>query len=311
MSAILNFVTSIPVVRGFVTSGNVCDLLCDAEPGPGGPIFVVVHGTWGRHSRWTWRDSIISKQLRERWPNAGVYRFVWSGANSARSRLVAAEVLREKLEQLSSSHVGTKIIAIAHSHGGNVVAWASTTLTIPLLGAIYLNTPFIQVLDSSEDMFIAGVALTTIFVFLYFPLAIAIGLKLAGIGLIKIRPTLGASHLLLLVPLLAGFPLGGHFIKTVVAGWINAVRHELTTISNSVRRISNELVICVVGDEAGSGLGSVYFGLWVGRRIAGWSFFVSLALIILKTTQIMRHSPEQITSTLLGLVFLIIVSPLF
>ena len=141
---------AIPLLRGISASRRACWFSRDREPQEGAPVFVAVHGTWNKRAAWARPDSNLFKKLSELWPQSGLCRFVWSATNGIRHRLVAADVLSEVLKDLEKTYPSSPIVAIAHSHGGNVLAWASTRIKTPLAAAVYLNTPFIQALPSTE-----------------------------------------------------------------------------------------------------------------------------------------------------------------
>jgi triacylglycerol esterase/lipase EstA (alpha/beta hydrolase family) len=123
-----NYVQALPVLRGLLISRRACTLKCDKEPQSGAPIFVLVHGTWATRASWTLPDSKLRKKLESSWPEGGIYRFDWSGTNGVRHRLLASGVLSEKLNELVVRYPSSKVVVISHSHGGNVVAWASNRL---------------------------------------------------------------------------------------------------------------------------------------------------------------------------------------
>jgi hypothetical protein len=198
-------------------------------------------------------------ELARRWPEAGIYRFKWSGVNGARHRLVASEVLSEHFDRLASLYPSSKVVTISHSHGGNVVAWASTRVAHPLCAAVYLNTPFIQVLRSSktsspilrivlyfgETIFLVPLALTLpdlLFPKQPGPHGIAL-----GIGLVIVLVVLALS-------------------QRIVPRRVQAVRDRLMSVSNGSRKVSRELVAFVVGDEPSAALSAVYVAQWLGRR---------------------------------------------
>jgi pimeloyl-ACP methyl ester carboxylesterase len=108
----------------------------------GGSAVVLIHGTFARRAPWTLADSRLSQALRG---VAQVVRFDWSGANSMRSRRLAAEGLRTCIAELTARGVA-RIAIVAHSHGGNV---ALKACELPATAAnvraiVCLATPFIS-----------------------------------------------------------------------------------------------------------------------------------------------------------------------
>jgi hypothetical protein len=253
-----------PLLRGLMTGRNSCVLHCDAKPQNGHPIFVAIHGTWATRAGWTQRDSKLLTIISNQWPSAGIYRFEWSGVNGARHRLVAADVLAARLDDLASLYTSSSIVTIAHSHGGNVAAWASTQLERPLHAAIYLNTPFIQVLrDSNVSHVMMRIALFV----LMLPFLLVSAL-MASLLFPK-------SWLILLIAMgIALLPLV--LLQRAILRRIDAIRDRLVHVSNGVRKVSKELVVFVVGDEPSAALGAVYIAQWLGRKGLTWLVFIAM-----------------------------------
>lgn len=252
-------IQSLPLLRGLFLDRRACTLACDAQPQNGAPILIAVHGTWAAKAGWIRRDSKLLMELGRRWPDAGIYRFRWSGVNGARHRLIASDVLAEHLDHLACLYPLSKVVTISHSHGGNVVAWALTRIAHPLCAAIYLNTPFIQVLKRSKR------SSPVLRVLLYFGVCVVLGpLEFMVPDLLFAdRPGLYGISL--------GIGLGVIFAVLVLSqrllpGRIQAVRERLVSVSNGDRKVSRELVAFVIGDEASAILSSVYFAQWLGRR---------------------------------------------
>ena len=260
-------VQRIPVVRGLLTGRSLCVLHCDKEPQKGSPIFVAVHGTfWVSRAGWTQHNSKLLLAISKKWPDAGIYRFEWSGVNGASHRLDAADVLAERLADLASHYDTSSIVTIAHSHGGNVVAWAATQLKRPLDAAIYLNTPFIQVLrDSKASSNWLRVALGV------FALYSVIGVPMVLLGVKGRQNSIAIMITLILVMIL---------LEVAVAPRIEAIRERLVCVSNGARRVAKELVVFVVGDEASAGLGAVYFAHWLVRR---WGLWLTVIMFCVST----------------------------
>lgn len=129
--------------------------IVDKEPSqPGSPLFVVIHGTWARDEQWTKIDADLGEggialgtELTRAFPHAGWVRFKWHAYNGARARANAARDLAGAFDELRVQFPRTRLVAIAHSHGGNVLAWASTVVNEPIDHAVYLNTPFFHIRD--------------------------------------------------------------------------------------------------------------------------------------------------------------------
>jgi pimeloyl-ACP methyl ester carboxylesterase len=117
-------------------------------------VIVLVHGTFGSRTKWITPRSKMVSAITAQFPDAAILAFKWSGTNGLRHKLNAADILAPELERLMESHRGLPMIIVAHSHGGNVAAWASKRIAAErpeIAAAVYLNTPFIHVLSSSEE----------------------------------------------------------------------------------------------------------------------------------------------------------------
>ena len=120
-----------------------------------------MHGTWPKgvlkrflppllcsRSR-TWFDdgSRFRQDLHERLNGRIRFEvFNWSGDNSMRARAKAAVSLRDRIVALRAAEPETRLLIIAHSHGGNVALRAVSLLESRerLLGVATLATPFLQ-----------------------------------------------------------------------------------------------------------------------------------------------------------------------
>lgn len=138
------------------------------------PTIVTVHGTFASGeatgSRWWQKGSRCEETLRRHLVGTSgelaYHPFVWDGQNSERSRREAARRLLWTFKELEQS--GEPYIAIGHSHGGSVIAFAlqlaqREKLELPHLKRwITVGTPFISFekkrwLYSRGDVFVKGV----------------------------------------------------------------------------------------------------------------------------------------------------------
>ena len=272
---LLRLLNALPLLRGVVPPDSLSTrtLICDNTPQKGAPIFVTVHGTWATRSTWTHPDSQLIRTLRAAWPQSGFYRFEWSGVNGARHRLAAAARLRVQLDQLSLSHPMSKIVAVSHSHGGNVVAWASTCVDFALSAAVYLNTPFIHVLGSKlrSRNWSSGEARWGLFgmcmfvvMLLMYPLLLFTSNRLVQFAV---------ACLVMVAVWLWWWVLDG-------PDYIKGLANELEYVSTGKRHVARELVVNAIGDEAGPALGGVYFGQWLIRRVLKLSLIVIVLIYL-------------------------------
>lgn len=89
--------------------------------------------------------------LRKRFDQYGeqiIHReFYWSGGNSHKARIKAAEELAKCIKESIASHPDAAIYIISHSHGGNVALYSSKLLTEKenehIKGVLCMATPFI------------------------------------------------------------------------------------------------------------------------------------------------------------------------
>lgn len=100
---------------------------------------LLVHGTWGRRSGWTRRDSKLHTRLSDEFPGITIGRFEWSGSNRHHQRAKAAS-------RLFAVRRGPydRTVLIGHSHGGNVIERAMSLLDPDRVGAVTVGTPFLR-----------------------------------------------------------------------------------------------------------------------------------------------------------------------
>lgn len=136
------------------------------------PLYIFVHGTWGRSARTSWaaESSPLGERLAKVDPDAGFAFYLWRGGNRLSDRMRAAEQLVTELEAYRREHGPHPFIAVSHSHGGNVVAWAAKK-SPQLFASIYINTPFSQFRKWGLPALIYGsIGLTTAWMSLFFGL---------------------------------------------------------------------------------------------------------------------------------------------
>lgn len=227
----------------------------------GFPIVVAVHGTWSPAAEWTDEQSPLLTQVCPPDEGWGLARFRWSGLNGITPRLDAAEQLTKKVNELPSD---SPIVALGHSHGGNIIAWASTQLHRPLSAAVYLNTPFTQARQSKDNNRASSVA------FLALALALSAGFFFRIITGPVFRTDREQVELY--------WNLGGVLVAFVVAGILsNRIAHalprtmrRLDDVSTPERRVKSELSVFSTGDE----IGTLFALTFASRRLLR---FVSVA----------------------------------
>ena len=90
-------------------------------------LVILVHGTWGRGllpffkrgtAAWCEKGSLLRTRVSEALSgNVGFYVFKWTGANSPRSRVKAAERLEGEISKIIADKPDLRLHVIAHSHG--------------------------------------------------------------------------------------------------------------------------------------------------------------------------------------------------
>jgi pimeloyl-ACP methyl ester carboxylesterase len=126
----------------FDSGTDVCATNADSQQ-----VITLVHGTWARNATWVKPDSRMCKHLRELDPNVIIRSFQWSGGNSHRARLKAADALVKQLSETFSQYRTAEHHIVAHSHGGNVALYAlrDPGVCARIASVVCLATPFIHV----------------------------------------------------------------------------------------------------------------------------------------------------------------------
>jgi hypothetical protein len=93
-----------------------------ADQGPVPPTFLLVHGTFAPHAKWTRPGSILYTRLQAEFPDATIDAIPWSGRNRFADRLEAANTI--KGVALDKVGTGSPVFLIGHSHGGSAIIYA-------------------------------------------------------------------------------------------------------------------------------------------------------------------------------------------
>ncbi len=106
---------------------------------PARTVFIIVHGTWAPGTSWCKPGGNFFDALEKTVGKKGiVIPYTWAGTLDHEIRLRAARGLINVIKSYSKK---TKIIIIAHSHGGNVAILASQQLTRKIEKLYLLGTP--------------------------------------------------------------------------------------------------------------------------------------------------------------------------
>ncbi len=270
-----SFIHRIPVVRGLFRRLLQPTFKYLHDPRPGQPIVVLIPGTsWWQCAHWTQKNSDFVRKMVEGLPGFGLAALEWSGANSADARKVAAEKLPPELERLKILYPTSPIMAVCHSHGGNILAWASTIITFHLDAAIYLNTPFVQV----ETPYPASTpGLKTLLVVL----AGLMSLPLMSLFHLETVPAYALKRLIAVVTLLLAWAVLS--IGLIMLVRRIKTREWLIDITIADRRIRKEMPCYAAGDEVNSMFGFVQALHWArdrGSLICTLGIFGNLALMV-------------------------------
>lgn len=139
-------------------------------------IVTLVHGTFARKAEWCQPNSPLRKELETAFGPACTSVFEWSGSNSHFARLVAATKLEQHLRDSLAQHPSANHFIVAHSHGGNVSAYAlrDEELQKKIRGLICIATPFIRCTERDLNL-----VLGHSYVFTLFPVSIIAAILLA------------------------------------------------------------------------------------------------------------------------------------
>jgi len=110
-------------------------------------ILHLVHGTFAREAEWIQPDSSLAKAVKSRITReVTIAPFIWTGANSHSARQKAGTELAARISDYSQHQPGVPQYIIAHSHGGNVAAYALSKgeTSSRVAGVACLGTPFIK-----------------------------------------------------------------------------------------------------------------------------------------------------------------------
>ena len=116
-------------------------------------IVIIVHGTFSHNEDWHRLGGDFYEELQKQAQEIGhsVKTFLWSGNLSDRARIDAAI----ELAKLIIHYEDEEIIVVGHSHGGNVINFASRLLFDPIEYAMNeeeANTHFMENFFNELDM---------------------------------------------------------------------------------------------------------------------------------------------------------------
>jgi len=110
-------------------------------------VCIVVHGTFARDAAWTRENSSIRRAIATSAKGRVAFETCsWSGLNTHAERIRGGRAFAELVAQIRGRPNPTRIVAIAHSHGGNVVAYGSKGVppADQVDAVVTLGTPFLD-----------------------------------------------------------------------------------------------------------------------------------------------------------------------
>jgi len=113
------------------------------DQGSAPATFLLIHGTFAPHAKWTKPGSNLFARVEAEFPSATIDAIPWSGRNRFADRLDASKTIKaialDKLQRWSP------VFLIGHSHGGSAIIYAlnqSEALRQGLADALFMGTPF-------------------------------------------------------------------------------------------------------------------------------------------------------------------------
>lgn len=118
-------------------------------------IVTLIHGTFAQNAEWVKSNSFLTITLKNKFPNAIIKSFQWSGYNSKNARLNASNDLFNYTQDIKKTYPCSKHYIIAHSHGGNIVYsnFKKPSFCESISGLVFLSTPFLQVKYRESNVF--------------------------------------------------------------------------------------------------------------------------------------------------------------
>jgi hypothetical protein len=198
-------------------------------------VCVLVHGTFAPDAEWTHENAALRRAIAARAGGHVTFEVCrWSGLNTHAARIKGGREFAKVVADARSRPNRPRIVAIAHSHGGNVVAYGSRDLppdaqadAVVTLGTPFLDLrtrhlePYFRILDICLHGLVIAALVVPFLVISHFvwqkiplpPLPGALAQRLAAV------PASSALKWLVAAPLygLVGLAFGG---TATSAGWL-------------------------------------------------------------------------------------------
>ena len=228
------------------------------------PIKVtLVHGTFARKAKWIREGSPMTNALDA--AGIGHQEFVWSGGNSHRARIKAAEELSGRLRCEREHEPGVRQAVVAHSHGGNVAihaVWRLLQVRDGSIPVVALATPFLFANRKKVFGPVLATALLMALAILGAGIAMALFLVLEGPGEEE-RWWLTVLVFVLLVALVAQLVGLGYWLVWHGRPWNHGAQDRLLGSVQAPHIEGNGLLVVRAADDEAS------TGLALGQ-LAGW-----------------------------------------
>lgn len=118
-----------------------------SDPAAPALVCVVVHGTFAPDAQWTHENSALRQAIAARAGGEITFKVCkWSGLNTHAERIKGGREFAKVVAEVRRRPNRSRIVAIAHSHGGNVVAYGGRDVP-PEAQAdamVTLGTPFLD-----------------------------------------------------------------------------------------------------------------------------------------------------------------------
>lgn len=229
----------------------------------------LVHGTFASKARW-----IRSGPMTDALDAAGIahQEFVWSGGNSHRARIEAAQELADRLER--EREPGVRQAVVAHSHGGNIAVhavWRLLQVRDGSIPVVTLATPFLFANRKKVHPYVLATAGL-----------LAVVIFLAGIGLALLLALDGAGEDERLWLAVLTFALWVVVVLQLIGVAYWAARHGRPWAPDAQDRFiglvqtphtdgGGLLVVRAADDEASTGLALAQLAGWLSATAARMS----------------------------------------
>lgn len=280
-------------------------------------VVFAVHGTFAPHAPWTQQASssmyeYLLTALTPHRVNLVWVPIPWSGQNTLLARQMAAKGLVEAYNLMKQTLPDAQFVAVGHSHGGSVVAYAMAadgSLTRDL-SAVFLSTPFIDLKVRPGLADIISVPVT------FVGYATVLAILLSGVWMQIERFLFDSVALLNYIPVadievtrIIGVGIAVIFpivaVLLLVHRWLCAIalrkcgEYEKEFSTTGVRAGQHLFVRCV-GDEATAALAAGQFANWALARVFDRALSVmrwfDLFVVFRKSIRAVRGRAERSNS---------------